>query len=121
MIACISSVVASRICWASLLETLVAPRRANSRWGIAAILSERAQALDLLLAQPSIRAWGEPVQSQRTERDSLKREHGMTDRLAHAPDLPVATLVDRQLDQIRLHTTHARRRGETILQLNPVA
>jgi hypothetical protein len=42
--------------------------------------------------------------------------HAMTDRLEHAPHLPVAALVDRQLELRAPQSTHLRRRGRAVVE-----
>src|SRR5665213_1537399 len=142
MIAFISSVVASRMSCASLRLTLMAPRRAKRRCCIAAIVSERAppttggtpagvprrptggggaEVLDLPIAQAPVRARREAVQAQRPERDAFQRADGVADRLAHAPYLAVATLVDRQLDHVRLHAAGTCGRCGTVLEPHAAA
>ena len=71
------------------------------------------------VAQPPVRAGRKAVQAQRAEaRRVAARRTRMTDRLAHAPHLAVASLVDRQLEHVRPHAPHARGRGGTVLELH---
>src|ERR1700680_237426 len=113
MIAFISSVVASRMSWASLRFTLIAPRRAKSR-STRAILSERAEPLDLARAELPVRPGLEALQAQRAKADAPQLEHRVADRLAHSPHLAVSALVDRQLDQVPADAAHACGHGRPV-------
>jgi hypothetical protein len=44
--------------------------------------------------------------------------HAMTDRLEHAPHLPVATFVDRQLELRAAQSPHLCRRGRAVVEEN---
>jgi hypothetical protein len=45
----------------------------------------------------------------------------VTDRLAHAPHLTLAALVDDYLDQVRCQPAHARRAGAPVLEIDAPA
>ena len=62
---------------------------------------------------------------ERTDARAHEPDHGVPDRLAHAPDLTVAALVDAELDRggltVSLHHRDARRRGATVVELDALA
>src|SRR3954469_357927 len=127
-----SSSVASRILSASFASTVVAPRRARSltvRHCLRRALAARAalgaggfaEPLDLGRSQRPVVACGELVETQRSERRALERDHAGAHRLDHAPDLPLASLADRQLEHPRLDLAHARRQRPAVLQLHALA
>ena len=68
-----------------------------------------------------MRAGLQVAEPQRTEGDAPQREHGVTDRLAHAPHLAVAAFADRDLELVPPAPTapRLRRRGGAVLQLTP--
>jgi hypothetical protein len=74
--------------------------------------------LHLGLGQPPVLPRRQAPEQQRPERHALERDHRMPDRLAHAPDLALAALVDRDLQAIGSEPPHARRRGAPVLQLD---
>src|SRR6478752_7334250 len=100
-ISSISASVAPRIDSASLASTVVAPRRAYRRMG-AHDASRRLQGPDLRRLQ-------------------APRLHPMADGLAHPLDLPLAPLVDRQLEHARAHLAHLRRRGRPVVECHALA
>src|SRR5436190_938386 len=60
----------------------------------------------------------EPLQGQSFIGGPVEVPHRVADRLAHPFHLPVATLVDRQLDLRRAETACPRGRGEAVLELD---
>ena len=76
-------------------------------------------------AQRTPLARREPPVGNRTDARAHEPEHRVTDRVAHAPHLAVAALVDAELDRgalvALLHETHTRRRGQAVVELHAVA
>jgi hypothetical protein len=56
-----------------------------------------------------------------TEADPLQLQHTVADVFAHALDLALAALVDRDLEGVGFYAGDARRRGHPILELDSVA
>ena len=61
------------------------------------------------------------AEPQRPEGHPLELLDGVADRLAHAPDLPLAALGDRELEQARLGLTDPRGARAAVVQLHPLA
>ncbi len=121
-IACISSLVASRISAASLRSTLVAPRRANSRMGGDCVRASRARRRS---TSSSRRRRCAPAASAPSvsgpKRTRTSDSDRMPDGLAHPAHLAVASLVDRQLDLLGCQAAHARGRRGAVLELDALA
>ena len=65
-----------------------------------------------------------PVQAavgERTDAHPHQPLHGVADRLAHAPDLTVAALVDGDAQHARLGLAHLGRGGDAVVELDAVA
>src|SRR6478609_6465044 len=77
-----------------------------------------AQARDLGGAQPPVAAGLERAELQRTEGDPLERGDRMTDGVAHAPHLPLASLVNRQFEVSGPGLANRRRRRLAVLELD---
>jgi len=77
--------------------------------------------LDLFRAQPPVGAGAKAAKLERAEADSLERRDRVPDLLAHAPDLPLAALVDRELDRVRRHAPDPCRRAAPVLELDAFA
>ena len=60
----------------------------------------------------------QPAEPHRPERHPLERGDRMADRLAHAPHLALAALVDRELDVVGGELANLRRGGEPVLELD---
>ena len=71
--------------------------------------------------QPAVAAEREVAEPQRAERDPLEPHDVVADRLAHPPHLPLAALVQHDLEPVRGEPAHARRRGPAVLELHAVA
>src|SRR3954447_2012550 len=124
----INSPVAARIGSDSLTSTVVAPRSAMSRIGRgiqsaprAAGPARAAQPFDLRRGEAAMLARREPLEPERPEGDALELGDRVPDRVAHAPHLPLAPLVDRDLEQVGGEPLHPRRRGHAVVELDPAA
>src|SRR5436190_13587602 len=58
------------------------------------------QPLDLRRGQPAVGAGREVAELERAEAHTLEGPHRMAHRGAHAPDLALAALVDRQFERV---------------------
>src|SRR4051812_46792994 len=92
-----------------------APRPAASSWRASA-----AEALDLLAPQAPRRPGCEVAELERAEGDAAQLDDRVADRLEHAADLPLAALVDDDL-QLGAEALDARRRGRAVVELDAVA
>ena len=61
---------------------------------------------------------GEAAVGQRPDPDPHQPPHRVADRLAHAPDLAVAALVDGDAQRVAVHQGHLGRGGGAVLQLD---
>src|SRR5205085_11785047 len=92
-ISCMSDSEAPRMALASLVSTVVAPRRANRRIG-AHHASRRPQRPNLTRGELPCLPLRQAPELQRPECDPAQRQHTMPDGLAHALDLALAPLAD---------------------------
>ena len=60
----------------------------------------------------------EPFERQVRVAGAMQRLHAVADGLEHALDLPVAALVDRQLDHVLREPPHLGRSGRPVLELD---
>src|SRR3954452_21607749 len=119
-ISSISDSVAPRMAWASLASTVVAPRRANRRMG-AHHASRRLQCSDLGRLQAPGLALLQAPELERPEPHAPQRDDAVADRLAHAPDLALSALADRQLQHARAHLAHLGRPRAAVVQVDALA
>src|SRR3954467_14704494 len=77
-----------------------------------------SEALHLVAGQLAPLAGREPAGVEARVADALGAAHRVADCLAHAPDLAVAALVQRQLDRPGAHAAHLGGRGRAVVQLD---
>jgi len=63
----------------------------------------------------------EVAQAQRAESDALEPQDRVPDRVEHAPDLPLAALVQHELDAVGREPPRARGGGHAVLQRHALA
>ena len=76
------------------------------------------QLLDLHRRQPPVLALLELAEPQRPEAHALERDHRMADRLEHPPHLPLAALVDGDLDAVGREPLRARGGRAAVVELD---
>lgn len=80
-----------------------------------------AQSLNLGRLQSPMGSRRQIAQRQGTDADALQAEHRMPDGLAHAADLSLSPLMDRDLQQIRRQAPDPSRCREPVLQHDALA
>ena len=122
MISCISSVVASRMSWASLRSTLMAPRRAKSRFGM---VGDSVRARAGFRPRPRSTAGARPASGRRAAagRSPRAAARARGDRRPRTCAAPDGCAPRGSSSSIRSAPTqaHAGGRGAAILELHPVA
>src|SRR3954451_14500876 len=115
----ISASVAVRIASAVFSVTVLAPRSATSFIGLHS--TKRAQALNLRRRQLAVLAHRQAADAQRAERGPLELEDRVPDGLEHALDLPLAPLVDRELDHTGTDLADLRGGGQAVVEQDALA
>ena len=86
-----------------------------------ALRRELAQLLDLGGLELPVPAGREVAQAQRAEGDALQAHHGVPDGVEHPPHLPLAALVQRDLDALGREPARARGRRHPVVEEHALA
>src|SRR5438552_12794707 len=80
------------------------------------------QLVELAWSYPACSARPQPTQLERTECDTLEREHPVSDRIEHPAHDPFATFMDgdveHRLAAVGVHNLHACRRRPAVVELD---
>src|SRR5437899_2890607 len=92
----------------------------TSSWLLSRSTSESAEGLDLGRVEIPPLALAEPLDRQPRVAAAAQALDGVADRLAHALDLMLSSLVDRKLDARGRTAAHPSRSGGSVLELDAV-